>query len=169
LLTRRDTTLHVVVHSEDALERGSLYLPLPVPQPLRSIVCSANVPIVIVSRVRRAQQIMAADVHAPLAAEPHPGASAQAYEPAAANVPEDMGTVPPAPIVAAPAAEDVPIDGLGQLTVTDALSYLDAVKVQFADQPDVYERFLAVMKDFRNQLYVESSLLRGGYAYELVG
>jgi hypothetical protein len=121
LLTRRDTTLHVVVHSEDALERGSLYLPLPVPQPLRSIVCSANVPIVIVSRVRRAQQIMAA------------------------------------------------IDGLGQLTVTDALSYLDAVKVQFADQPDVYERFLAVMKDFRNQLYVESSLLRGGYTYELAG
>jgi paired amphipathic helix protein Sin3a len=112
---------------------------------------------------------MAIDVHAPLAAKPDPGAPAQAFEPAAANAPEDMGTVPPAPIAAGPAAEDALIDGLGQLTVTDALSYLDAVKVQFADQPDVYERFLAVMKDFRNQLYVESSLLRGGYAYELVG
>jgi paired amphipathic helix protein Sin3a len=108
---------------------------------------------------------MAIDVHASLAAKPDPGAPAQAFEPA----PEDMGTVPPAPIAAGPAAEDAPIDGLGQLTVTDALSYLDAIKVQFADQPDVYERFLAVMKDFRNQLYVESSLLRGGYAYELAG
>ena len=33
------------------------------------------------------------------------------------------------------------------LNVKDALSYLDQVKVQFAEQPDVYNRFLDIMKD----------------------
>lgn len=37
------------------------------------------------------------------------------------------------------------------LNVTDALSYLDAVKKQFHDRPDVYNRFLDIMKDFKNQ------------------
>ncbi|KLO14002.1 hypothetical protein SCHPADRAFT_851670 [Schizopora paradoxa] len=38
-----------------------------------------------------------------------------------------------------------------QLNVTDALSYLDAVKQRFHDQPDVYNRFLDIMKDFKSQ------------------
>jgi paired amphipathic helix protein Sin3a len=38
------------------------------------------------------------------------------------------------------------------LNVTDALSYLDAVKVQFQSQPDVYNHFLDIMKDFKSQL-----------------
>ncbi|KZT30944.1 PAH2 domain-containing protein, partial [Neolentinus lepideus HHB14362 ss-1] len=38
------------------------------------------------------------------------------------------------------------------LNVTDALSYLDAVKAQFQDQPDVYNRFLDIMKDFKSEL-----------------
>lgn len=37
------------------------------------------------------------------------------------------------------------------LNVTDALSYLDAVKVQFVDQPAVYNSFLDIMKDFKSQ------------------
>ncbi|TFK20645.1 hypothetical protein FA15DRAFT_689033 [Coprinopsis marcescibilis] len=37
------------------------------------------------------------------------------------------------------------------LNVTDALSYLDQVKVQFADQPDVYNQFLDIMKEFKNE------------------
>ncbi|KAJ9105564.1 hypothetical protein QFC19_003546 [Naganishia cerealis] len=37
------------------------------------------------------------------------------------------------------------------LNVRDALSYLDQVKVQFSDQPDVYNRFLDVMKEFKGQ------------------
>lgn len=40
------------------------------------------------------------------------------------------------------------------LDVQDAVSYLDAVKVQFQDQPDVYNRFLDIMKEFKSQLYV---------------
>lgn len=38
------------------------------------------------------------------------------------------------------------------LNVADALSYLDAVKAQFHDQPDVYNRFLDIMKEFKNEL-----------------
>ncbi len=40
------------------------------------------------------------------------------------------------------------------LNVTDALSYLDAVKVQFQDKPEVYNRFLDIMKDFKSQVCV---------------
>ncbi|KAF8625181.1 hypothetical protein AX15_005490 [Amanita polypyramis BW_CC] len=38
------------------------------------------------------------------------------------------------------------------LNVTDALSYLDAVKVQFQDKPEVYNHFLDIMKDFKSQV-----------------
>ncbi|KAG0046467.1 Transcriptional regulatory protein sin3 [Gryganskiella cystojenkinii] len=37
------------------------------------------------------------------------------------------------------------------LDVRDALSYLDQVKAQFQDHPDVYNRFLDIMKDFKSQ------------------
>jgi paired amphipathic helix protein Sin3a len=37
------------------------------------------------------------------------------------------------------------------LNVTDALSYLDAVKVQFQTRPEVYNQFLDIMKDFKSQ------------------
>lgn len=37
------------------------------------------------------------------------------------------------------------------LNVTDALSYLDAVKNQFHESPDVYNQFLDIMKDFKSQ------------------
>ena len=33
----------------------------------------------------------------------------------------------------------------------DALSYLDQVKVRFVDHPDVYNKFLDIMKDFKSQ------------------
>ncbi|KAK0482436.1 histone deacetylase complex, SIN3 component [Armillaria novae-zelandiae] len=43
-------------------------------------------------------------------------------------------------------------EGPRPLNVTDALSYLDAVKIQFQDQPDVYNQFLDIMKEFKSQL-----------------
>ena len=46
------------------------------------------------------------------------------------------------------------------LNVTDALTYLDAVKVRFQDQPDVYNHFLDIMKEFKNEQCV-CSCLRG--------
>ncbi len=41
------------------------------------------------------------------------------------------------------------------LNVKDALSYLELVKVkpEFSDQPDIYNRFLDIMKDFRSQAW----------------
>ena len=38
------------------------------------------------------------------------------------------------------------------LNVSDALGYLDAVKAQFQDKPDVYNHFLDIMKDFKSQM-----------------
>ena len=38
------------------------------------------------------------------------------------------------------------------LNVADALGYLDAVKIQFSEQPDVYNHFLDIMKDFKSQV-----------------
>ena len=41
--------------------------------------------------------------------------------------------------------------GQGQQPIlNDALSYLDQVKVQFANEPDVYNQFLDIMKDFKS-------------------
>ncbi|KAJ7665072.1 paired amphipathic helix [Mycena polygramma] len=39
-----------------------------------------------------------------------------------------------------------------ELNVTDALSYLDAIKSQFHNQPEVYNHFLDIMKDFKLRL-----------------
>ena len=38
------------------------------------------------------------------------------------------------------------------LNVTDALTYLDDVKTQFQGNPDVYNQFLDIMKDFKSQV-----------------
>ncbi|KAK5116341.1 hypothetical protein LTR85_009313 [Meristemomyces frigidus] len=49
------------------------------------------------------------------------------------------------------AAQQQVAQGPGQQPIlNDALSYLDQVKVQFADHPDVYNRFLDIMKDFKS-------------------
>ena len=45
------------------------------------------------------------------------------------------------------------------LNVKDALSYLDQVKIQFSDQPEVYNRFLDIMKDFKSQRYAFDRIL----------
>ena len=38
-----------------------------------------------------------------------------------------------------------------QLKVEDALTYLDCVKNQFGSKPQVYNKFLDIMKDFKSQ------------------
>lgn len=67
--------------------------------------------------------------------------------------------VPPAPEPASasnlrlPPVSDIEVQSVDRpLNVSDALSYLDAVKIQFQDQPEVYNRFLDIMKDFKGQL-----------------
>ncbi|KAG1747599.1 kinase-like domain-containing protein [Suillus lakei] len=61
------------------------------------------------------------------------------------------------------------------LNVTDALSYLDAVKVQFQDKPDVYSHFLDIMKDFKSgaidipEMIQRASMLFHGNPYLIQG
>ncbi|CCM06074.1 uncharacterized protein FIBRA_08321 [Fibroporia radiculosa] len=38
------------------------------------------------------------------------------------------------------------------LKITDALEYLDSIKLKFQDRPDLYNKFLDIMKDFRSQI-----------------
>ncbi|KAJ7217852.1 paired amphipathic helix [Mycena pura] len=42
-------------------------------------------------------------------------------------------------------------DAQRPLNVSDALSYLDAVRNQFSAQPEMYNRFLDIMKDYKSQ------------------
>ncbi|KAI8071743.1 hypothetical protein BC940DRAFT_293603 [Gongronella butleri] len=65
--------------------------------------------------------------------------------PAAPAAPSSASSAPAPPASADAAA------GYRPLNVRDALSYLDQVKIQFSEQPDVYNRFLDIMKDFKSQ------------------
>ncbi|MCJ1313047.1 Transcriptional regulatory protein sin3 [Agyrium rufum] len=56
--------------------------------------------------------------------------------------------VPPPPI---PPSQGGQVNGGQQPILNDALSYLDQVKVRFVEHPDVYNRFLDIMKDFKSQ------------------
>jgi histone deacetylase complex regulatory component SIN3 len=67
-------------------------------------------------------------------------------------LPEPTQRLPGISYVEQQAYSDAANDAERPLNVTDALSYLDAVKVQFQDQPDVYNCFLDIMKEFKSQL-----------------
>jgi histone deacetylase complex regulatory component SIN3 len=71
------------------------------------------------------------------------------------SVPTENGSSNGAPAAAASnSAQSNGSNNNRPLNVTDALSYLDAVKVQFHDKPDVYNHFLDIMKDFKSQMCV---------------
>ncbi|KAF0699793.1 Aste57867_9634 [Aphanomyces stellatus] len=61
------------------------------------------------------------------------------------NAPQPVN-VQPTPPNSAPGPPRI----LRELRVEDALLYLDQVKQQFGDQPDVYNQFLDVMKEFKS-------------------
>ncbi|KIW07558.1 hypothetical protein, variant [Verruconis gallopava] len=64
---------------------------------------------------------------------------------------QPAGTAQPAVIpFGQSAVQSAPMNQAQQPILNDALSYLDQVKVQFADHPDVYNRFLDIMKDFKS-------------------
>ncbi|KAI8376680.1 hypothetical protein EDC96DRAFT_551369 [Choanephora cucurbitarum] len=56
---------------------------------------------------------------------------------------------PPSPRQKTPIAESS--NGYRPLNVKDALTYLDQVKVKFSEQPEVYNQFLDIMKEFKSQ------------------
>lgn len=68
------------------------------------------------------------------------------------RTPKPLALRPPAEQAAAsgPSPAQLP-ETSRPLNVTDALSYLDAVKHQFSEKPEVYNKFLDIMKDFKSQ------------------
>jgi paired amphipathic helix protein Sin3a len=79
---------------------------------------------------------------------------AASIPPAAAPVPPTT-TTPSNPSSSASQATQPATAGTGntfyRLKVEDALSYLDQVKFQFEKQPEVYNQFLDIMKEFKSQ------------------
>ncbi|XP_046897367.1 paired amphipathic helix protein Sin3a-like isoform X2 [Hypomesus transpacificus] len=74
---------------------------------------------------------------------PHPHSPAvQSQGPAVVQ----SHTHPPAPMAASQGQQQ-----FQRLKVEDALSYLDQVKLQFGNQPQVYNDFLDIMKEFKSQ------------------
>lgn len=67
------------------------------------------------------------------------------------------GGMPGQPMGGHPPRGPLAMGGMGvsqpyqQLKVEDALSYLDQVKNMFGDQPQVYNQFLDIMKEFKSQ------------------
>ena len=55
-----------------------------------------------------------------------------------------------------PAEQGTPQPDRPLLDVTDALRYLNKVKVQFEERPDVYNHFLDTMTDYKNQRCVSN-------------
>ncbi|KAG0032703.1 Transcriptional regulatory protein sin3 [Podila clonocystis] len=78
-------------------------------------------------------------------AGPGPGPGPAPAPPPPQAPPPSQGAPPPSGGASSAASNYRP------LNVRDALSYLDQVKVQFQDHPDVYNRFLDIMKDFKSQ------------------
>ena len=78
------------------------------------------------------------------------GAGKPPQPPAGAGLPATApsGTAPPAP-PAADAGAGPP--SYQRLKVEDALSYLDQVKSRFQNNPEVYNDFLDIMKEFKAQ------------------
>ena len=50
---------------------------------------------------------------------------------------------------AATSGDNKPIDATRTEKFENALDFLDQVKIQFQDQPHVYNNFLDIMKDFK--------------------
>ncbi|KAL5498737.1 hypothetical protein ACEPAH_2092 [Sanghuangporus vaninii] len=73
------------------------------------------------------------------------------HSPADENWPDGAPAWDESPSSRLPAQQESEPVGERTLNVTDALTYLDSVKRQFSDSPGVYNRFLDIMKDFKNQ------------------
>lgn len=55
----------------------------------------------------------------------------------------------------------------GKLTTNDALSYLRDVKLKFAENKEIYDEFLEIMKEFKAQRYGLCEGRAGGPVWHL--
>ncbi|KAF8899119.1 paired amphipathic helix [Infundibulicybe gibba] len=64
------------------------------------------------------------------------------------------------PGVSPPISESPPQDSPGSpLKIGDALAFLDLVKEKFKDKPEVYSRFLSIMREFKDQIIDTPSVM----------
>ncbi|KFY17488.1 hypothetical protein V492_00642 [Pseudogymnoascus sp. VKM F-4246] len=85
---------------------------------------------------------------------PSPNIPKESSDPVATSTME-MGSSQSPGGVAHPARPDQGAPALGQerqVTMSEAVSYLDQVKAQFIDQPDIYNTFINILKDFNSQV-----------------
>lgn len=106
-----------------------------------------------------------------LASEIHDGASLPLLQPAPTPLPfflplflqdpllPEMKTQTPRTGTPLLQTAEQTLDMARPLNVTDALSYLDDVKFQFSERPEVYNQFLDIMKDFKSQTYALAVVL----------
>ncbi|KAI9668879.1 MAG: Transcriptional regulatory protein sin3 [Alyxoria varia] len=83
-----------------------------------------------------------------------PQAGAQASQLPVQNIIFQSGT---------PGIQQVAMPGVApgqQPILNDALSYLDQVKIQFREEPNVYNQFLDIMKDFKSQAIDTPGVIR---------
>ncbi|KFY27742.1 hypothetical protein V491_00753 [Pseudogymnoascus sp. VKM F-3775] len=86
---------------------------------------------------------------------PSPNTPKESSEPVATSTME-MGSSQSPGGVAHPARPDQGAPALGQerkVTLSEALSYLDQVKAQFVDQPDIYNTFIYLLKGYKSQVF----------------
>lgn len=78
---------------------------------------------------------------------PNPGAPSQNYHLSSSGPPP-----PPPPPPSGPPGQN-PQQQQQRMELHDAFAYLDRVKAEFADHPDVYNRFLQIMREFKANAY----------------
>ncbi|KAF9430605.1 Transcriptional regulatory protein sin3 [Podila epigama] len=97
---------------------------------------------------------MSSSINPPQAIAPGPGPGPGSGPVTVSGPPPSQNAPPPsqsAPPPSGGSSSSAANSSYRPLNVRDALSYLDQVKVQFQDHPDVYNRFLDIMKDFKSQ------------------
>ncbi|OBT54822.1 hypothetical protein VE04_05022, partial [Pseudogymnoascus sp. 24MN13] len=85
---------------------------------------------------------------------PPPNTPKESSEPVATSTMK-MGSSQSPTGVAHPARPDQGAPALGQerqVTLSEALSYLDQVKAQFVDQPDIYNTFIYLLKGYKSRV-----------------
>ncbi|CAO3638075.1 unnamed protein product [Mucor fragilis] len=125
--------------SNDHANDPSTVLP-PIPSRTATPPFNERRPSIVRQPIQQQQSSPAQQHH-----QPHPQQSSQ-QQPANSNAPSAAAA---AAATTSPSSQNG--GGYRPLNVRDALTYLDQVKVRFSDDPDVYNQFLDIMKDFKSQ------------------
>ncbi|XP_026669872.1 paired amphipathic helix protein Sin3b isoform X2 [Ceratina calcarata] len=93
--------------------------------------------------------------HSMSSQQPTPGAQSQVHAQQQPTIRQKVHSSNVTPLASTPPGTSLGVGSGSQqfqrLKVEDALSYLDQVKYKFSDQPQVYNDFLDIMKEFKSQ------------------